>query len=45
VLVFLRSDGTATYPVADLALAAQKIKDYKPDQSLYIVDLRQSLYF
>jgi len=45
VLVVLRSDGTALYPVADLALAIEKIKRYKLDSSLYIVDVRQGLYF
>jgi arginyl-tRNA synthetase len=45
VLVVLRSDGTATYPVADLALASEKFKKYKIDKSIYIVDVRQSLYF
>jgi arginyl-tRNA synthetase len=45
VLVVLRSDGTALYPVADLALAINKIKQYKLAQSLYVVDIRQSLYF
>lgn len=45
VLVVLRSDGTATYPVADIPLAMAKIKKYKPDISVYVVDGRQSLYF
>lgn len=45
VLVVLRSDGTALYPVADLPLAITKIKKYKLDESLYVVDIRQSLYF
>lgn len=45
VLVMLRSDGTATYPVADLALILQKIKDYKLDKCIYVVDIRQGLYF
>lgn len=45
VLMFLRSDGTALYPVADLPLALEKFKKYKPDKSIYVVDLRQSLYF
>ena len=45
VLVILRSDGTATYPVADIPLAMAKIKKFKPDISVYIVDGRQSLYF
>jgi len=44
-LVFLRSDGTALYPVSDLPLAVEKFKKYKLDESIYIVDLRQSFYF
>jgi len=45
VLVFLRSDGTALYPVADIPLAIEKFKKYKLDKSIYIVDIRQGLYF
>ena len=45
VLVIIRSDGTALYPVADLALAEEKFKKYKVDQSIHVVDARQSLYF
>lgn len=45
VLIFLRSDGTATYPVADLGLAMHKIKEFKLDKSMYVVDVRQSLHF
>lgn len=45
VLVIIRSDGTALYPVADLALAEEKFKKYKIDKSIYVVDARQSLYF
>ncbi|MDO8668013.1 MAG: arginine--tRNA ligase [bacterium] len=45
VLVVLRSDGTALYPVADLPLAEEKFKKYKIDRSIYVVDARQSLYF
>jgi len=45
VLVILRSDGTATYPVADIPLAQAKFKDYKLKESIYIVDKAQSLYF
>jgi len=45
VLVVLRSDGTATYPVADIALAKAKAKEFKPDASIYVVDVRQTLYF
>ncbi|MBI5072021.1 arginine--tRNA ligase [Candidatus Falkowbacteria bacterium] len=45
VLLFLRSDGTALYPVADVPLAIKKFKKYKLDESIYVVDVRQSLYF
>ncbi len=45
VLMFIRSDGTALYPVADMALAEGKRKKYKPNQSIYIVDIRQGQYF
>ncbi len=45
VLVVLRSDGTALYPVADLPLAIAKVQKYKLDTSLYVVDIRQGLYF
>lgn len=45
VLPVIRSDGTALYPVADLALASEKFKKYDLDESIYIVDIRQSLYF
>ncbi|MFH1583332.1 MAG: arginine--tRNA ligase [Candidatus Falkowbacteria bacterium] len=45
VLVVLRSDGTALYPVADLPLAEEKFKKYKIDRSIYVVDVRQGLYF
>ncbi len=45
VLMFLRSDCTALYPVADIPLAIEKIKKYKLDKSIYVVDVRQGLYF
>lgn len=45
VLPIIRSDGTALYPAADLALARAKFKKYKLDESIYVVDLRQELYF
>ena len=45
VLPIIRSDGTALYPVADLALASAKFDKYKLKESIYIVDVRQSLYF
>ncbi|MEI7498198.1 MAG: arginine--tRNA ligase [Candidatus Falkowbacteria bacterium] len=45
VLMFLRTDGTALYPVADLPLAMAKFKKYKLKKSIYVVDIRQGLYF
>lgn len=44
VLVVIRSDGTALYPVSDLALAVAKFKE-NIKQSIYIVDNRQGFYF
>ena len=41
VLPIIRSDGTALYPVADLALAVKKFKENKIKESIYIVDVRQ----
>ena len=45
VLVLQRSDGTSLYGAWDLALALQKFADYTLDQSIYVVDVRQSLHF
>jgi arginyl-tRNA synthetase len=45
VLPVIRSDGTALYAVADLALASEKFNRYHLDESIYVVDVRQSLYF
>lgn len=46
VLVVLRSDNTALYATEDLALAIRKFNDYpEMTQSLYVVDVRQSLHF
>jgi arginyl-tRNA synthetase len=45
VLPIIRSDGTALYPVADLSLASKKFEKYHLDESIYVVDIRQSLYF
>lgn len=45
VLVVLRSDGTALYATEDLALAKLKFEEYDLDQSIYVVDVRQTLHF
>ncbi len=45
ILPIIRSDGTALYPVADLALAEIKAQDFKNLSNSYVVvDIRQSLY-
>jgi arginyl-tRNA synthetase len=43
--VLLRSDGTSLYLAKDLALAKMKFERHLVDRSLYVVDVRQSLYF
>jgi arginyl-tRNA synthetase len=44
VLVILRSDGTSLYSTKDLSLAIKKFEEYSLDQSVYVIDVRQSLY-
>lgn len=44
-LPILRSDGTTLYSTKDLELTQQKFVDYKVDQAIWVVDVRQSLYF
>ena len=44
VLVLLRSDGTSLYSSKDLPLAIRKFQEYELDRSIYVIDVRQSLY-
>jgi len=44
VLVILRSDGTSLYPTKDLPLAIMKFSDFDLERSIYVIDVRQSLY-
>jgi len=44
VLVVLRSDGSSLYATKDLPLAIQKFAEYDLDKSIYVIDVRQSLY-
>lgn len=44
VLVVLRSDGSSLYATKDLPLAIQKFEEYDLDRSVYVIDVRQSLY-
>lgn len=41
----LRSDGTTLYATKDLALTKQKFEEFDVDTSVWVVDVRQSLYF
>jgi len=44
VLVVLRSDGTSLYSTKDLALAVKKFEQHNLTRSIYVIDVRQSLY-
>lgn len=44
VVVILRSDGTSLYATKELPLAIMKFNDYHLDQSIYVIDVRQSLH-
>lgn len=44
-LILRKKDGAATYATTDLATIFQRVRDYKPDRILYVVDQRQSLHF
>ena len=41
----LRSDGTTLYSTKDLALTKRKFEEYGIDRAIWVVDVRQSLYF
>jgi arginyl-tRNA synthetase len=41
----LRSDGTTLYSTKDLALTKHKFEAYGVDRSIWVVDVRQGLYF
>lgn len=45
VLPVIRSDGTALYPVADFGLTFHKVKKYKLDTSIWVIDIRQRQHF
>ena len=44
VAVVLRSDGTSLYATKELPLAIMKFDEYELDQSVYVIDVRQSLH-
>ncbi len=41
----LKSDGASLYNTTDLATIVERMKLYAPDEIIYVVDKRQSLYF
>lgn len=43
--MILKSDGATLYNTTDLATIVQRMKLYKPDHIIYVVDKRQDLYF
>lgn len=45
VFLLLKSDGAALYSTKDIELAFRKEKEYHADRQIFVVDIRQSLYF
>ncbi len=43
--MILKSDGAALYNTTDLATIMVRMREYKPDEIIYVVDKRQDLYF
>lgn len=41
----LKSDGATLYSTTDLATIWERVKDYDPDEIIYVVDKRQGLHF
>ncbi len=43
--MILKSDGASLYNTTDLATIVWRMKEYQPDDIIYVVDKRQELYF
>lgn len=43
--MILKSDGASLYNTTDLATIVWRMRDYCPDEIIYVVDKRQELYF
>ena len=43
--MILKSDGASLYNTTDLATMVWRMKDYNPNELIYVVDKRQELYF
>ena len=44
-MILVKSDGTATYGLRDIALAMRKFREFKIDRCLNVVDSAQALHF
>ncbi|MDY3249209.1 MAG: arginine--tRNA ligase [Candidatus Choladocola sp.] len=43
--IILKSDGAALYTTTDLATIIDRMKEYQPDEIIYVVDKRQEMHF
>jgi arginyl-tRNA synthetase len=43
--ILLKSDGATLYSTTDLATIWERVKEYAPDEIIYVVDKRQSMHF
>ncbi len=43
--MILKSDGASLYTTTDLATSGGAMKDYHPDEIIYVVDKRQEMHF
>ncbi len=43
--IILKSDGAALYTTTDLATIIDRMKNYNPDEIIYVVDKRQEMHF
>ncbi len=43
--IILKSDGAALYTTTDLATIIDRMKNYEPDEIIYVVDKRQEMHF
>ena len=43
--IVLKSDGASLYSTTDLATIWERVKDYNPNEIIYVVDKRQELHF
>lgn len=43
--MIIKSNGAALYTTTDLATIVQRVKDYQPDEIIYLADKRQEMHF